>query len=91
MRHEHPVPGSALASARLLDGCRHVFLDVGSNRGVHVRFLYEPSAYPLSKYVHRWRIFESHFGHRLVADVPRAEWEPLEPAPRVGALSAVTM
>ena len=68
MRHEHPVPGSALASARLLDGCRHVFLDVGSNRGVHVRFLYEPSAYPLSKYVHRWRIFESHFGPKFPSD-----------------------
>ena len=34
--------------ARLGDGCYHVFLDVGANRGVHGRFLYEPHLYPKS-------------------------------------------
>jgi hypothetical protein len=31
---------------KLADGCTHVFLDVGSNIGLHVRFLYEPELYP---------------------------------------------
>ena len=30
----------------LLDGCRHVYLDVGSNIGVQVRKLYQPELYP---------------------------------------------
>jgi len=29
-------------------GCRHVFIDAGSNRGVHGRFLFEPEKYPLA-------------------------------------------
>ena len=32
--------------AKLADGCRHVFLDVGSNIGVHARMLLEPHLYP---------------------------------------------
>jgi hypothetical protein len=31
---------------KLADGCRHVFLDVGSNIGVHARMLLEPHLYP---------------------------------------------
>ena len=31
---------------KLGDGCKHVFLDVGSNIGVHSRILYEPHLYP---------------------------------------------
>ncbi len=34
--------------AKLGDGCYHVFLDVGSNIGIHARFLYEPDLYPES-------------------------------------------
>ena len=33
--------------SKLGDGCRHVFLDVGSNIGVHSRILFEPSMYPI--------------------------------------------
>lgn len=36
--------------ARLGDGCYNVFLDVGANRGVHGRFLYEPHQYPNSPF-----------------------------------------
>lgn len=32
---------------KLGDGCRHVFLDVGSNIGVHGRILFEPHLYPI--------------------------------------------
>ena len=43
----------------MLDGCYHVYLDVGSNIGIQVRKLYEPKLYP-EAYVHT--IFDSHFG-----------------------------
>lgn len=33
---------------KLGDGCHHVFLDVGSNIGVHARMLFEPHLYPPS-------------------------------------------
>ena len=33
-------------SRKLGDGCYHVFLDVGSNIGIHGRFLFEPQKYP---------------------------------------------
>ena len=29
-----------------LDGCQHVFLDVGSNIGIQIRKLYEPQLFP---------------------------------------------
>jgi len=31
-----------------LDGCLHVFLDLGSNRGLQIRKLYEPHLFPLA-------------------------------------------
>ena len=43
----------------ILDGCYHVYLDVGSNIGVQIRKLYEPEKYP-DAYVHS--LFNSHFG-----------------------------
>lgn len=38
------------AESRLGDGCYHVFLDVGANRGVHGRFLLEPEKYPATRF-----------------------------------------
>ncbi|KAL3817421.1 hypothetical protein ACHAXA_011050 [Cyclostephanos tholiformis] len=35
-------------AGKLADGCRHVFLDVGSNIGVHARMLLEPHLYPVA-------------------------------------------
>ena len=35
-----------LSIAKLADGCRHVYLDLGSNAGIQIRKLYEPSRYP---------------------------------------------
>jgi hypothetical protein len=32
-----------------LDGCYHVYLDVGSNVGIQVRKLYQPELFPRSK------------------------------------------
>lgn len=46
---------------KLGDGCRHVFLDVGSNIGIHARFLYEPDLYPESR--SSVAAFAREFGH----------------------------
>ena len=46
-------------SANILDGCYHVYLDVGSNIGVQVRKLYEPQLF-LDAPVHK--IFAQFFG-----------------------------
>ena len=35
-------------TANPLDGCLHVFLDLGSNRGLQIRKLYEPHLFPLA-------------------------------------------
>ena len=44
---------------RLGDGCLHVFIDAGSNKGVHGRFLFEPEKYPDNKFQ---RKFDEAFG-----------------------------
>jgi hypothetical protein len=48
------------ASTLVLDDCPLLFLDVGSNIGMHTRFLYEPALYgddhPYAK------VFDDHFG-----------------------------
>ena len=44
---------------RLGDGCLHVFIDAGSNKGVHGRFLFEPEKYPNNKFQ---RKFDEAFG-----------------------------
>ena len=43
----------------ILDGCYHVYLDLGSNRGVQIRKLYEPALFPHAKVLH---IFDKYFG-----------------------------
>ena len=40
------LAAAASETKRLGDGCYHVFLDVGSNRGVHGRFFFEPVVCP---------------------------------------------
>jgi hypothetical protein len=42
-----------------LDGCYHVYLDVGSNVGIQVRKLFEQKLYPNAKIL---AVFESYFG-----------------------------
>jgi FkbM family methyltransferase len=43
----------------LFEGCSKVFLDVGSNRGTHVRKLFEPEKYSGAPYL---RMFDEGFG-----------------------------
>ena len=60
---------------KLGDGCYHIFLDVGSNIGVHTRFLYEPDLYPDAKT--SISIFEKEFGvHRNNTDFCAFGFEP---------------
>lgn len=48
------------------DGCRHIYLDVGSNVGVQVRKLFEPHLYPDAPSL---GIFERYFGQNPGKDV----------------------
>ena len=43
----------------ILDGCRYVYLDVGTNIGVQIRKLFEPDLYPNAT-VHQ--LFNKYFG-----------------------------
>ena len=45
---------------KITDGCYHVYLDVGSNIGVHNRFLFEPSKYPKARKA--LQLFKDEFG-----------------------------
>ena len=46
-------------SVNELDGCYHIYLDVGSNVGIQVRKLFEPKLYPNANIL---SVFESYFG-----------------------------
>ena len=47
----------------MLDGCYHVYLDIGSNLGIQVRKLFEPSKYPEAKMN---PVFDAIFGTEKV-------------------------
>ena len=42
-----------------LDGCLHVFIDLGSNRGLQIRKLYEPGTFPLAPVL---PLYQKYFG-----------------------------
>ena len=46
--------------SEMLDGCYHIYLDVGSNIGIQVRKLFEPERYPEGKVL---PIFDKVFGN----------------------------
>jgi hypothetical protein len=54
------LEGNPAAVPGVLDDCFHVFLDVGSNIGMHIRFLLEPDRYPDARIASN--IFDSQFG-----------------------------
>jgi len=49
-----------MRNAKLGDGCYHVLLDLGSNVGMHGRFLFEPEKFPHAR--HALRVYDEHFG-----------------------------
>ena len=58
-----PAERLELEYSDILDGCYHVYLDVGSNLGIQVRKLFEPSLYPKAK-INRY--FNILFGNDTV-------------------------
>jgi hypothetical protein len=50
---------SEFGTVNELDGCFHIYLDVGSNVGIQVRKLFEPNLYPDASVL---KVFDSYFG-----------------------------
>ena len=48
--------GSSSQDENILDGCYHVYLDVGSNIGVQVRKLYQPEHFPNAGIINQFRL-----------------------------------
>ena len=63
---QQPATTRDTAAVKLADGCRHVFLDVGSNIGMHVRFLFEPHLYPKAHVARAF--FQEKFGPEASRD-----------------------
>jgi len=66
-----------------LSGCRLLFLDVGSNRGTHIRKLFEPHLYKNAKYL---KVFDGMFGNASFRSQPSSVTElcgiGIEPNPK---------
>jgi len=59
-----------------LDGCLHVFIDLGANRGLQIRKLYEPNHFPLSPVLN---LFDRFFGkpdNRKLQEICSVAFEP---------------
>ena len=53
---------TSINSVALGNGCYHVFIDAGSNVGVHGRFLFEPTKYPKSVFAKKFNVlFGKHW------------------------------
>lgn len=59
LHKKSPSADRDLRNKHLLDGCYHVFLDLGSNRGIQTRKLFEPDKYPKSRFQ---KIFTKYYG-----------------------------
>ena len=53
------ILGEKSKGKNFLDGCQHVYLDMGTNTGVQIRKLYQPELYPDAP-IHP--VFERYFG-----------------------------
>ena len=62
-----------------LDGCYHVYLDVGTNVGIQIRKLYEPEKYPNAS-IHKF--FDEHFKRNNVSSSRHICAIGFEPNPR---------
>ena len=63
-------------SVNPLDGCLHVFIDLGSNRGLQIRKLYEPNTFPLAPVL---PLYEKYFGkpeERNLQEICSVSFEP---------------
>lgn len=64
---------SPRTSDRLGDGCHHVYIDLGTNVGVQIRKLYEPSLFPGAPIL---PIFDAYFGTGNRSDACAFGFEP---------------
>jgi hypothetical protein len=55
------------------DGCKHVFVEIGANMGVHTRFLFEPAHYPGKMQSKLTEIFGEH----MLTTFSSREWHML--------------
>jgi len=69
-----PMTSVNNAMVVLGNGCYHVFIDAGSNRGVHGRFLFEPEKYKKCAFAAK---FQQHFGdNRTLQNICVFPFEP---------------
>jgi len=59
-----------------LDGCLHVYIDLGTNRGVQIRKLYEPHLFPLAPIHPLFNRYFGHAGERIASDICSVGFEP---------------
>ena len=57
--HKDKIVGEEGLSKHFLDGCHHVYLDMGTNTGVQIRKLYQPHLFPNASVL---PIFDKFFG-----------------------------
>ena len=73
-----PTESFGGSRTNILDGCRFVYLDVGTNIGVQIRKLFEPELYPTQN-VSIHQVFDTYFGsleQRTKAGVCAVGFEP---------------
>jgi len=63
-------------AANPLDGCLHVFLDLGSNRGLQIRKLYQPHLYPLAPILPLYQRYFGAPGQRSLQELCTVAFEP---------------
>ena len=66
-RKEIPVVDDDANILKFVSGCKFLFLDVGSNRGTHIRKLFEPQLYESAPYL---QIFDATFGNASFRSQP---------------------
>jgi len=59
-----------------LDGCKHVYLDMGTNTGVQIRKLFEPHLFPNASVLAVFDKFFGHIGERDLTNVCAVGFEP---------------
>jgi len=59
-----------------LDGCLHVYIDLGTNRGVQIRKLYEPHLFPLAPIHELFNRYFGDAGDRTPSDICSVGFEP---------------
>ena len=63
--------GGLSESKNFLDGCRHVYLDMGTNIGIQIRKLYEPHLFPDALVLPIFDKFFGPIGERLCWQIQR--------------------